>query len=198
MHKRGFLTALGSTALATAAIPAAGAPRSPGPALLTLTGAIGRGNRGPLDPALDQMMAKQQLRFDRAHTFDYAALLALPAQGIRPTLEYDAKVHALRGPLLVDVLQAAGVAVHNAHQLVLRAIDGYTVNLTLAQARRYRFIVATQLDERPMPLGGLGPLWAVFDADRHPDVMARPLAQRYAQCPWGLYHIEVQATQAVG
>ncbi|MEK9804393.1 MAG: hypothetical protein VW475_13410 [Curvibacter sp.] len=105
---------------------------------------------------------------------------------------------ALRGPLLVDVLQAAGVAVHNAHQLVLRAIDGYTVNLTLAQARRYRFIVATQLDERPMPLGGLGPLWAVFDADRHPDVMARPLAQRYAQCPWGLYHIEVQATQAVG
>jgi hypothetical protein len=169
-----------------------------GPALLTITGAIGRGNRGPLDQALDQMMAKQQIRFDRAHTFDYAALQALPATSIRPTLEYDAKIHTLRGPLLSQVIEATGARLDTTHKLVLRAIDGYTVNLTLAQVRRYRFIVATHLDGQPMPLGGLGPLWAVFDTDRHPDVMARPLAERYAQCPWGLYHIEVQATQAVG
>ena len=198
MHKREFLAALGGTALASSSGPASAVGPRNGPALLTITGAIGRGNRGPMDKALDQMMAKQQLSFDRAHTFDYAALRALPAQSIRPTLEYDNKAHALRGPLLIDVLQAAGVQVQNAHKLVLRAIDGYTVPLTLAQARRYRFIVATELDGQPMPLGGLGPLWAVFDADRHSDVMARPLAERYAQCPWGLYHIEAQATQAVG
>lgn len=198
MQKREFLAALGTTALVTTAGPAAAAESASGPALLTLTGAIGRGNRGPMDPALDQMMARQQVRFDRAHTFDYAALQALPAVSIRPTLEYDAKVHTLRGPLLVQVIEATGARMDNTLKLVLRAIDGYTVHLTLAQARRYRFIVATHLDRRPMPLGGLGPLWAVFDADRHPDVMARPLAERYAQCPWGLYHIEVLATQAVG
>ena len=198
MHKREFIAALGGTALTTVSPPAAAADTNNGPALLTVTGAIGRGNRGPMDKALDQMMAKLQISFDRAHTFDYNALKALPAVSIRPTLEYDNKVHTLRGPLLSQVIEATGARMDSSHKLVLRAIDGYTVPLTLAQVRRYRFIVATHLDGQPMPLGGLGPLWAVFDADRHPDVMARPLSERYAQCPWGLYHIEVQATQAVG
>lgn len=198
MQKRHFLAALGASTLASAAPAAQDRPRRSGPTLLTVTGAIGHGNRGPLDKALDQMMAKQQLSFDRAHTFDFDALRALPAVTIRPTLEYDAKVHTLRGPLLSQVVEATGARIDSTHKLVLRAIDGYTVSLGLAQARRYRFIIATHLDGKPMPLGGLGPLWAVFDTDRHADVMARPLAERYAQCPWGLYHLEVQATQAVG
>jgi len=198
MQKRHFLAALGATTLASAAPAAQDRPQRTGPTLLTVTGAIGHGNRGPLDKALDQMMVKQQLAFDKAHVFDFEALRALPAVTIRPTLEYDAKVHSLRGPLLGQVIEATGARLDNTLKLVLRAIDGYNVTLTLAQARRYRFIIATHLDGQPMPLGGLGPLWAVFDADRHADVMARPLAERYAQCPWGLYHLEVQATQAVG
>lgn len=197
MKKRHFLaTALGASTLSAPAFAATAGQR--GPTLLTVTGAIGRGNRGPLDKALDQMMVKQQLAFDKAHTFDFEALRALPAVTIRPTLEYDARVHTLRGPLLGQVVEATGTRMDPTLRLVLRAIDGYSVTLTLAQVRRYRFIVATHLDGQPLPLGGLGPLWAVFDTDRHADVMARPLAERYAQCPWGLYHLDVQATQAVG
>ncbi len=197
MKKRHFLTAaLGASTLAPAAQANPAGQR--GPTLLTVTGAIGRGNRGGLDKALDQMMVKQQLAFDRGHTFDFEALRALPSITIRPTLEYDARPHTLRGPLLGQVIEATGARLDNTLKLVLRAIDGYTVTLTLAQARRYRFIIATHLDGKPMPLGGLGPLWAVFDADQHADVMARPLAERYAQCPWGVYHLEVQATQALG
>lgn len=198
MHKRDFLLALGASSLASGAMANPARPRQASPALLTVTGAIGRGNRGPLDKALDQLMVKQQLAFDRAHVFDFETLLALPSITIKPTLEYDAKPHTLRGPLLSQVVEAAGARLDTSPKLVLRAIDGYTVTLTLAQVRRYRFIIATHLDGQPMPLGGLGPLWAVFDTDRHADVMARPLAERYAQCPWGLYHLEVQATQAVG
>jgi hypothetical protein len=59
--------------------------------------------------------------------------------------------------------------------------------------RKYRFIVATHLDGQPMPLGGLGPLWAVYDADRFADMAGKPLNPRFALCPWALYHIEVQA-----
>lgn len=198
MHKREFLAALGTSALAGAATAAPQRPRQTSPTLLTVTGAIGRGNRGPLDKALDQMMARQQLAFDRAHVFDFEALRTLPAITIRPTLEYDARVHTLRGPLLSQVIEATGTRPDTTHRLVLRAIDGYTVSLTLAQARHYGFIVATHLDGQPMPLGGLGPLWAVFDADRHADLAARPLAERFALCPWGLYHVEVTPTQAVG
>jgi hypothetical protein len=64
--------------------------------------------------------------------------------------------------------------------------------ITLADAGKYRFIVATHLDGAPLPLGGLGPLWTVYDADRFPDIAAKPLDQRFAQCSWGLCHVEVQ------
>jgi hypothetical protein len=46
----------------------------------------------------DQMMVKQKLSFDKAYGFDFAALAALPAISIKPTLEYDGKPHTLRGP----------------------------------------------------------------------------------------------------
>jgi hypothetical protein len=44
-----------------------------------------------------------------------------------------------------------------------------------------------------MALGGLGPLWGIYDADRFPDMAAKPVDQRFALCPWALYHIDVQA-----
>ena len=53
-------------------------------------------------------------------------------------------------------------------------------------------IVATTLDGAPMSIGGLGPLWAVYDADRLADFKDKPLKQRFALCPWGLYFIEVK------
>lgn len=193
MKKRHFLAAAGAAACAAPTLAAPGPRGEGGPGLLTVTGAIGRGNRGPLDPALDQMMARQKIGFERAQVFDFRALRRLPAVTIRPTLEYDAKPHTLQGPLLTEVLQAAGVKMGEPLQLLLRAIDGYTVKLSLAQARQQRFIIATHLDGRPMPLGGLGPLWAVFDADRDAAMAAKPLPERFAACPWGLYHIEVQA-----
>lgn len=37
-----------------------------------------------------------------------AALARLPAQTIRPTLEYDGKPYALREPLITEVLALAG------------------------------------------------------------------------------------------
>jgi len=192
MQKRQFLAA----ALAGAAVPAIAQGNAArglkGPALLTVTGVGVRANRGPFDPVRDQMMGKQKLSFTDAHAFDFAALTALPAVRISPTLEYDSKPHTLGGPLLTDVLRAAGVAGQGG-QIAMRAVDGYAPVLPLADAAKYRFIVATHLDGEPMPLGGLGPLWALYDADRFPDMAAKPVDQRFAQCPWGLYHIEVRA-----
>jgi len=197
MKKRQFLAA-GLLGMSTTAIAAnkkapvaCSAPKDSGPVLLTLTGAIGAGNRGALDPALDQMMAKQKLQFNRAHTFDFAALSALPQTTIKPTLEYDNKQHVLSGPLLVEVLKAAGASA--ASDVLLRAVDGYAVQVALADIRKYRFIVATHLDGKPIPLGGLGPLWAVYEPDSFPDIMEKPISARFALCPWGTYHIEAKA-----
>jgi hypothetical protein len=191
MHKRQFLAA---GALATLLpLQTRAAPAASGPGLLTVAGAIPRSNRGPLDPALDQLMVKHGAKFDKAWQFDAAMLARLPTVTIQPTLEYDAKLHKLSGPLLGTVLKAAGVAEGASVSLGLRALDGYTVAVSLADAQRYRMIVATKLDGAPMSIGGLGPLWGVYDADRLPDFKDKPLKERFALCPWGLYYIEVKA-----
>lgn len=194
LNKRDFLaaTAAGLAILPASVHAAKAASSSRGPALLTVTGAIGRGNRGALDPALDQMMKKQGVTFDRAHAFDFAALDTLPSVSITPTLEYDGKPHMLSGPLVTEVVAAAGAVADDTTKLVLRAIDGYAVTVPMADVRKYRFIVATHLDRKPMPLGGLGPLWVVYEPDRFGDMMAKPIGERFAFCPWGLYHIDVQ------
>lgn len=192
MKKRHFL---GAAALAAATLPSTAKPAAAakGPVLLTISGAIARANRGPLDPALDQMMNKHKASFKEAYAADFAALLALPALTFSTTLEYDAKVHALHGPLLLDVLAMAGARLRPETTIVLRAVDGYAATVSVEQARAQRCIVATHLDGQPMALGGLGPLWAVVDADHVPALAARPLAERFGSCPWALYHIEVQA-----
>ena len=76
--------------------------------------------------------------------------------------------------------------------LFLRAVDGYAAPISAADAARYRFILATHLDGKPMPLGGLGPLWAVYDADRYADMAAKPVSARFALCPWATYHVDVK------
>ena len=92
----------------------------------------------------------------------------------------------------MDVIKTTSAPLSESTRLLLRAVDGYAVMISLADVRKYRFIVATHLDGRPMPLGGLGSLWAVYDADRFADMRAKPIDARFALCPWALYYIEVQ------
>jgi hypothetical protein len=192
MKKRQFLGSAALAGIAAAvAVPARAATKGAGPALLTISGAIDKPNRGKLEPVRDQMMYKQKVDFDKAHAFDFAAIAALPAITIKPTLEYDGKPHTLSGPLLLDVVKAAGGKFNDNSKLLLRAVDGYVAGVTVAQARAQRYIVATHMDGAAMALGGLGPLWAIYDADKVPEMAGKPLPERFGSCPWALYHIEV-------
>jgi hypothetical protein len=198
MHKRHFIQAAASGAVTALAVSPdrVAAQHTPaalrGPVLLTVSGLIGTGNRGAIDAALDQMMAKQKIVFTRAHVWDFGALAALPARTVKPTLEYDNKAHSLKGPALMDVMSACGVKISDKTAFFVRAVDGYAAHLPAAEAKRRRFIIATHLDGRPLALGGLGPLWAVYDADRFADMAAKPVNERFVNCPWATYHIEVK------
>jgi hypothetical protein len=195
MKKRQFFGALASASTLPLLQQAHAAPvKTSGPVLLTVTGPIAKPNRGPLDPGgFDQMLVKHKVSFTKAYVFDFAMLAALPAITIKPTLEYDNKPHTLQGPLLVDVLKAAGATLTENSTIALRAIDGYAASVTVAQARAQRYIIATHLEGAPIALGGLGPLWAVYDADKVPEMAKKPVAERFGSCPWGLYHVEVQS-----
>jgi hypothetical protein len=193
MNKRRFLSA----AAAATALPALGAQAEAkaarGPGILTISGAVGKSNRGPLDPLLDPLMAKQGVKFDKALVLDAAALLKLPAVKIRPSISYDEKPHELAGPLVSSVVELAGVKPEAEVSLGLKAVDGYTVQLPLKDLRRMKMIVATHMDGQPLALGGFGPLWAIYEADKAPDQQDKPLKERFGLCPWALYHIDVKA-----
>ena len=64
MNKRQFLTAGALGAALHLQARAADPGARSGPGLLTVSGAIARTNRGPLDPALDQLMVKHGAKFD--------------------------------------------------------------------------------------------------------------------------------------
>ncbi len=192
MNKRKFLMGTAIAGMLPAGASLAAKAADAGPVLLTVSGDIGKTNRGPFDAVLDQMMAKHGVKFERAFTFNAPALRRLPSVTIKPTLEYDAKLHVLTGPLLSTVLEAAGVKASQAAQLGLRAVDGYNVAISLRDVRGYRMIVATHIDGQPLGLGGLGPQWAVYDADKLASFKDKPLKERFGFCPWGLYLVDVK------
>ncbi|ACD19004.1 molybdopterin-dependent oxidoreductase [Paraburkholderia phytofirmans] len=195
MNKRNFLTS--AALLGVTAAPAFGSQRvrkeacAASPVVLTITGAIKRHNRGALDPAFDQLLAKHQVKFSEAYAVDFASLAGMPAVTIRPTTEYDSRQHTLSGPLLTHVLEHVGAPSAGSTQIVMHAVDGYAVATTLDKVRAYQFIVATQMDGKPLPLGGVGPLWATYDADNIPELSSKPLKDRFELSPWGLYHLQV-------
>ena len=191
MNKRHFLLAATAAGMLPAATVTFASTAASGPALLTIGGSITKDNRGPIDPALDQMMIKHGVAFTKALALDAEQLRRLPRIDIRPTLEYDNKQHQLTGPLLTTVLAEAGVDLKPSVRIGLRAVDGYNVVVDLAQIESFRMIVATHADGLPLALGGLGPQWAVYDADSLAAFRDKPVKERFAFCPWGLYYIDV-------
>ncbi len=191
--RRQFLTntmSLLMGAAGMAAQPSFAAPaKSDLQTILTLTGAIDRTNRPKMDGVTDQLMHKHGLQFERAWSLTLADLEKLPPQSINPTMEYDARVHRLKGPRLLDVLNVAGISKARPSSLRLHGIDGYSPEISFDKA--HNFIVATHLDGAVLAVGGFGPLFAIIDADRIAELAQKPLPQRFADCPWGLYCIEV-------
>lgn len=194
MKKRQFLVAAAAAGMLPAATPTFANESRSTPALLTVGGSITKGNRGPVDSTLDQLMVRHGVKFSKALALDSEKLQRLPKVDIRPTLEYDSKRHKLTGPLLTTILGEAGVDLKSSVRIGLRAIDGYNVNVTMAEIQSYRMIVATHLDDQPMALGGLGPQWAVYDADSLAAFKDKPVKERFALCPWGLYYVDVAQT----
>ncbi|CAE6808691.1 molybdopterin-dependent oxidoreductase [Paraburkholderia haematera] len=195
MDKRQFLAS--AAVLGATAAPAFASKRvgqgacAASPVVLTIAGAIKRSNRGALDPAFDQLLAKHQVKFSQAYGVDLPLIASMPVVTIKPTIEYDARPHTLSGPLLSDVLAHVGAPGAGSTQIVMRAVDGYAVMTTLDKVHDYRMIVATHMDGKPLPLGGLGPLWVVYDPDSIPELAGKPLKDRFVLSPWGFYQMQV-------
>jgi len=153
--KRALLALL----LLAGALPVLAADEAPAPrdmVVLTVSGLIGKTNRGPLDQKRDSMLALQKAEFKSAFAFDRAMLLGLPQGTVTvKTNEFDAPA-IFSGPLLREVLgylEAAQV------RTTFFALNGYTGWLDPDDIKSSDWILALEADGVPLGLGQQGPIW---------------------------------------
>lgn len=142
-----------------------------GPALLTVTGEIENTNRGPVDPDYDKLFVFNEVSFDKAMQFDQDALAALPQQTIQTDFPKGGSTVEFSGPLLADVLAAAGAS---GEMVTLRAMDSYAVEAPLEELTEKGAMIALMRDGRALGIGDFGPAQIVFPRAEREDLSDMP------------------------
>jgi hypothetical protein len=164
--RRRFVQA-GSALLLAAALPARALERPIGPVVLTVSGRV----RTPNDGADAQ--------------FDMAMLATLPQTSFSTRTPWYAKARRFTGPLLRDVLAAAGA---QGTLIRLAALNDYKVDMPYDDAQRHDVIVARLLDDKPMAVRDKGPLFVIYPFDARPELRG---AVYYSRSAWQLRTIDV-------
>ncbi len=137
-----------------------------GPIILTISGNIANPSRGAVCEA-DKFFSYNEVAFARAAQFDFAALQSLGMTTVRADFPKGGDVHEYQGPLLADVLAAAGAT---GHTVTVKALDGYQVDLDHAEAVANGAVIALKRDGVPFALGDYGPTQLVFPRAERADL----------------------------
>lgn len=117
------------------------------------------------------------------HSFDRAALEALPQQSFTTTTIWTDGPLSFSGPPLRVVLAAAGIT---AGRVELNALNDYAVELDLAKTTATAPIIATRQNGQAFDVRENGPLWVVYPYDSTPDFQTEPV---YASSVWQLVSV---------
>jgi hypothetical protein len=167
----------------SAAFASDAAPPPDGMVVLTVSGLIGKTNRGPFDPKRDSL-ALQKVDFKNAFAFDRETLLSLPQGTVTATTnEFETPV-TFSGPLLREVLgylEAAQV------RTSFVALNGYTGWLDPDDIKASDWILALEADGKPLGLGQQGPIWLINT--RNPDF--KPNDEHHGHWVYAVFYIKV-------
>jgi hypothetical protein len=139
-----------------------------GPVVLTLSGRVRAPNVGAVAE------------------FDMAMLEKLPQTSFTTRTPWYAQARKFTGPLLRDVLAAAGA---NGSTLRAGALNDYWVEMPAEDAAQYDVIIARLLDDKPMAVRDKGPLFVIYPFDAQPS-LRNPI--HYGRSAWQLRTIEVR------
>ena len=165
--RRRALLALGAALWAAGVDEARALEQPAGTVLLSISGRVRNPNAGA--------------RVD----FDMAMLEALAQSSFTMRTPWFAQSRRFTGPLLRDVLAAAGA---QGTKLRLIALNDYQVEMPFEDCQRHDVIVARLLDGQPMAVRDKGPLFVVYPFDAQPDLRS---ATYYSRSAWQLRAIDV-------
>lgn len=116
----------------------------------------------------------------RTTSLDRAALEALPQHAFSTETQWTWEEQSFSGPLLLDVLEAAGLPGPASGKVIeFVADDGYHARIDLDANAEYITadypIVTTRINGEPFPLESNGPLWVMFPYDAHPELDIEPV-----------------------
>lgn len=182
--KRNFLKSMVLIAPMLAASPSLAEQKVDGTILLTVTGSVENPNRGAFDPDTDKFFGYNEVEFSKATEFDFDALEALDLVKVKADFPKGAQVHEFEGPLLADVLKAAGA---NGDTVTIQALDGYAIEVSAQDLIDKGAVVALKRDGSALSIGGFGPTHIVFPRAERADLSNMPDDNWI----WSIFHISV-------
>ena len=121
---------------------------------------------------------------DRAD-FDMAMLAALPQQSFTTSTPWYKEKKKFTGPLLRDVLDAAGA---RGNTIRAGALNNFRVEIAVADTRKFPMLLALLMDDQPMRVRDKGPLFIIYPFDASPALRS---THYYNRSVWQLQSIEV-------
>jgi hypothetical protein len=122
---------------------------------------------------------------DRAD-FDMAMLSALPQHSFSAQTPWFKTPRKFTGPLLRDVLAAAGA---KGGTLTAVALNDYKVELPADDASKFDVVMARLMDDEPMPIRDKGPLFIVYPFDSQSLLRSE---RYYSRSAWQLRTLDVK------
>lgn len=135
--------------------------------VLTVSGKIGVHNQGT------------------SAVWDMAMLEALPQKTFTTLTPWENQPIRFTGPLLRDVL--AAVKAQGQH-IKATALNDYRIIIPASDADRFDLLMATRMNDQPMPVRTKGPLFIVYPFDSRPELRSTTY---YERSIWQLKSIEV-------
>jgi len=154
------------------------------PALALLTVAPMTSALGP--PSGRVILTIESKPGGRKFDFDMAMLEKLPQRSFTTNTPWFPAHRTFTGPLLRDVLAAAGVS---GTQLRLIALNDFKVGMPVSDTTKFDVIVARLLDGQPMAVRDKGPLFVIYPYDSNTELQSE---RYFIRSAWQLRTIEVQ------
>ncbi|MCF6304676.1 MAG: hypothetical protein L3J33_04840 [Rhodobacteraceae bacterium] len=159
-----------------------------GPVILTISGDVDAASRGAVTEDYDKFFVFNEVEFQSAAQFDFAALKSLDTVTITTDFPMGGEMHEFEGPTLASVLDAAGIHANDDSLVTMRALDGYAIEVSYKELIDAGAVVAYRRDGAFFAIGDFGPTKIVFPRSDRAD-----LAEMNDDWwIWSIYHINVE------